>query len=299
MINPQTPAYWEDYELIDCGHSEKLERFGDRVLIRPEQAAQWEPVLSGKEWAGLHHIRFKPRGTASGDWVPSRRRAGTGSDADKWAIRYRSAELDLHFGLKLTSFKHVGIFPEQAVNWEVIASSVRKLSTPDPRFLNLFAYTGGASMAARQAGADITHVDSIRQVITWASENSRLSGLAGIRWVVEDALKFVRREIRRGRKYQGIILDPPTYGYGPKGERWKLEDQIHELIRNVIQLLDEKESFLILNIYSPGFSPLTVKELLKAALPAQKKPETGELYLQASSGHKLPAGVYGRIMRRA
>src|SRR5690606_567873 len=141
--------------------------------------------------------------------------------------------LDLRFRLGLTSFKHVGIFPEQAVNWDFIAASVKKLRTPAPKFLNLFAYTGGASLAARQAGADTTHVDSIKQVVTWGNENMALSGLSDIRWVVEDAIKFVKREVRRGRKYQGVILDPPAYGHGPKGEKWKLEDHINEMIREV------------------------------------------------------------------
>jgi len=193
----------------------------------------------------------------------------------------------------LTAFKHVGVFPEQAVNWDFIFNSIGEMKTPKPKVLNLFAYTGGASLAARAAGADVTHVDSVKQVVTWANDNMTLSKLDNIRWLVEDALKFVKREQRRGNKYNGIILDPPAYGHGPNGEKWKLEENINEMVKAVVELLDEQEHFLILNAYSLGFSAMILENLF----PKMKKSklETGELFLKAKYGNVLPLGVFGRL----
>jgi 23S rRNA (cytosine1962-C5)-methyltransferase len=167
------------------------------------------------------------------------------------------------------------------------------METPSPRVLNLFAYTGGASLAAKAAGADITHLDSLKQVVTWARENMELSGLSDIRWVVEDALTFVKREVKRGKKYNGIILDPPAYGHGTDGQKWKLEEMINEMMKLVNELLDEKEHFLILNTYSLGFSSIIIENLLGKV----KGLETGELFLHATSGCKLPLGVFGRYRK--
>ncbi len=287
-----TPQYWEDYELIDCGDFEKLERFGDVILIRPEPQAVWPKGLSEAEWTKRHDIRFKGRSATSGDWIKKNPKL-----PDRWYVSYRNPEAAIRFRLGLTSFKHVGIFPEQAVNWDYISETVKSFSAKQPKVLNLFAYTGGASLIARAAGADVTHVDSIKQVVTWANENQELSGLANIRWVVEDALKFVRRELKRGNRYQGIILDPPAYGHGPKGEKWKLEDHIAEMMRDVVQLLDPQEHFLILNTYSLGFSSVIVENLVKSAMPNVQNLEAGELYLQAAAGSKLPLGVFGKFRK--
>jgi 23S rRNA (cytosine1962-C5)-methyltransferase len=218
---------------------------------------------------------------------------------DKWEIEYKIEQsFVLRFKLSLTSFKHVGIFPEQAVNWDYIYKSMLTLPSPEKgggkrKFLNLFAYTGAASLAAKAAGANVTHLDSVKQVITWARENMELSGLKDIRWVVEDALKFARREVKRGNKYQGIILDPPAYGIGASGEKWKLEDNIQEMLKNVLKLLDEENHFLILNVYSLGFSSLIIENLLKDF--AKDKLETGEIYLCSATNLKLPMGVFGRF----
>jgi 23S rRNA (cytosine1962-C5)-methyltransferase len=285
-----TPKHWKDYELIDCGDFEKLERFGSLVLIRPEPQAVWSKQLTENDWSKLYDIRYKGRTATSGEWV--RKKPGT---PDRWQISYKNKDAEIKFRLGLTSFKHVGVFPEQAVNWDFIAESIKMLKTKEPKVLNLFAYTGGASLIAKAMGADVTHVDSIKQVITWANENQELSGLKDIRWVVEDALKFVKREIKRGKKYQGIILDPPAYGHGPSGEKWKLEDHILEMMNDVAQLLHESEHFLVLNTYSLGFSSLIVENILKDVLPESNNMETGELYLQATSGCKLPLGVFGKI----
>jgi len=288
-----TPQHWKDYELIDCGNFEKLERFGQYITIRPEPQAVWNRILSSKEWESKAHIKFVSQSSSSGSWQKFK------SMPDRWNINYslkgESALPALTFRLAQTSFKHVGVFPEQAENWDYIYDSVKMMSTPQPKVLNLFAYTGGASLAAKAAGADVTHVDSIKQVVSWARENMDHSKLNNIRWTVEDALKFVKREVKRGNKYNGIILDPPAYGHGPNGEKWKLEDNISEMMTHVLELLDEKEHFLILNAYSLGFSSLVIENMLKSS--ASENLDTGELYLQATSGVKLPLGVYGRFRK--
>jgi 23S rRNA (cytosine1962-C5)-methyltransferase len=300
-----SPTNFPDYELIDCGNFEKMERFGKYITIRPEPQAVWDKNLSEKEWEKMAHVRFVTQSSSSGVWKKMK------DVPDRWNVKYtlvnksqvtsHKSQAEIVFKLSLTAFKHVGIFPEQAVNWDYIYDSVQRL-TPSPspkergevpRVLNLFAYTGGASLAAKAAGADVTHLDSIKQVVTWSRENMELSGLDNIRWVVEDALTFVKREVKRGKKYNGIILDPPAYGNGANGEKWKLEDNINEMMKLVLQLLDEENHFLILNTYSLGFSSLIIENLLKG-IPDLN---TGELYLQATTGGKLPLGVFGRFRK--
>lgn len=290
MISLLTPTHWKDYELLDCGDFEKLERFGNLVLSRPEPQAVWKKVLSPQEWKKKTHINFKGRSATSGEWLKVDKNV-----PDRWNVNYKNDDISINLRLGLTSFKHVGVFPEQAVNWDYISSSIKKFKTPSPKVLNLFAYTGAASLVAKAAGADTTHVDSIKQVVNWANENQELSNLKDVRWVVEDALKFVKRELKRGKKYNGIILDPPAFGHGPNGEKWKLEDHIQEMMQDVVQLLDEEEHFLILNTYSLGFSSVIVENLIKTSFPQVKNLETGELYLQATSGIKLPLGVFGKF----
>ena len=292
MIQLLTPENWNDYELIDCGDFEKLERFGNVILIRPEPQAVWGKGLPESEWTKLHHIRFKGRSATSGEWIKKDQKT-----PDRWHINYKNGDITLKFRLALTSFKHLGIFPEQAVNWDYIIKCIGSFKTEQPKILNLFAYTGGASLAACAAGAETTHVDSIKQVVSWANENQTLSGLENIRWTVEDALKFVKREVKRGRKYNGIILDPPAYGHGPNGEKWKLEDNIKEMMEDVVKLLDQDEHFLILNTYSLGFSSVIVENLIRSSFPEVQNLESGELYLQASSGYKLPLGVFGKFCK--
>jgi len=288
-----SPENWNDYSLIDCGNFQKLERFGNYVTIRPEPQAIWTPVLSAKEWGQQAHVVFEQRSSAAGVWKKLKEMP------DQWRIQYplrtlsKSAGFTLRLGL--TSFKHVGVFPEQAVNWDYIAKAVKSIKNEQPRFLNLFAYTGGASLAAAAAGAVVTHVDSIKQVITWANQNAELSNLQNIRWVVEDALKFVKRDIKRGNTYHGIILDPPAYGHGPEGEKWKLEEQLNEMVSGVLKLLNPEQHFLILNTYSLGLSAMVVENLLSPY--AGKNLETGELFLSAQSGVKLPLGVFGRFVK--
>jgi 23S rRNA (cytosine1962-C5)-methyltransferase len=287
-----TPEHFKDYELIDCGDFEKLERFGKYITIRPEPQAVWNKVLSEGEWNRLAHVRFQPKSSSAGTWVKLKEMP------DQWRISYDLADIKIMFRLGLTSFKHVGIFPEQAVNWDFIYSQIQKLknNTPEPKVLNLFAYTGGATLAAKAAGADVIHLDSIKQVVSWSKENMDLSGLNNIRWLVEDAMTFVRREVKRGKKYNGIILDPPAYGHGPNGENWKLEEMINEMIHGVAELLEEKESFLVLNTYSLGFSALIIQNLLIEAFGKRGvNAEFGEIYLLATSGVKLPLGVFGRL----
>lgn len=290
MIQLLSPAHFPDYELIDCGDFEKLERFGNVVLIRPEPQAVWGKVLPQHEWNKRADIVFKGRSATSGEWV--KKNINT---PDRWHISYKNKDASIKLRLALTSFKHLGVFPEQAVNWDYISGTLRRFKNPHPKVLNLFAYTGAASLIANSAGAETTHVDSIRQVVTWANENQELSGLTDTRWMVEDALKYVKKELKRGKKYNGIILDPPAYGHGPNGEKWKLEDHIREMMIDVVQLLDPEEHFLILNTYSLGFSSVIVENLINTSFPQVRNLETGELFLQATSGIKLPLGVFGKF----
>ncbi|HLP11813.1 MAG TPA: class I SAM-dependent methyltransferase [Flavobacteriales bacterium] len=282
-----TPAHWNDYELLDSGNFEKLERFGKYITIRPEPQAIWKPVLEAKEWMKQAHVKFIQKSSAAGEWKKLK------DMPDQWKIQYPMGDKSITLRLGLTNFKHVGVFPEQAVNWNYIYDNLTAFKTKNPRFLNLFAYTGAASLAAKAAGADVVHVDSIKQVVTWANENMKHSNLDNIRWVVEDAVKFVQREIKRGSKYHGIILDPPSYGHGPNGEKWKLEENIMEMMDMVLNLLDPEEHFLILNAYSLGFSALVIENMLKGN---NRKLETGELFLHSKTGQKLPLGVFGRFL---
>jgi 23S rRNA (cytosine1962-C5)-methyltransferase len=271
IIQPLTPTYWTDYELIDSGDFQKFERFGSVTLVRPEPQAIWKPTLSEQEWKKAS-VSFVGRSPSTGDW---RKPA---SIPDRWNIRYKSPNLDMQLRLAFTSFKHVGVFPEQAVNWEYIAERIRSLKAPNPRFLNLFAYTGAASIAARAAGATVIE-------------------LTVIRWMVDDAVKFVQKEVRRGNTYHGIILDPPAYGHGPKGEKWKLEDSVYDLMSDVVKLLDPKEHFIVLNTYSLGFSAVVAGNLLRQTLGARAEIETGELLLTPRIGVPLPLGVFARAQK--
>lgn len=288
MINLLSPQNWKDYELLDCGNFFKLERFGQYITIRPEPQALWDPKWKKSEWEKLANVMFIQKSSASGDWKRYKMMP------DQWKISYTfpgKGDVKISLRLGLTSFKHVGVFPEQAANWDFIYQNCKKLT--NPKFLNLFAYTGAASMAAKAGGADVTHVDSVKQVVSWSKENMELSGLSDIRWVVEDALKFVKREVKRGNKYNGIILDPPAFGHGPNGEKWKLEENINEMIKEVLSILDPKKHFLIINAYSLGLSSLVIENLLKEF--AGDNLNIGELYLNAKSGIKLPLGVWGRF----
>jgi 23S rRNA (cytosine1962-C5)-methyltransferase len=286
-----TPTHWQDYELIDCGDFEKLERFGKYITIRPEPQAVWKKKYSEAEWEKQAHVKFVSKSSSSGEWKALKKMP------EQWTITYPLGNKEITLRLGLTSFKHVGVFPEQACNWDVIFDYLSPLDKP--KFLNLFAYTGGASIAARAAGADVTHVDSIKQVVNWANENMQKSNLDNIRWMIDDALKFVKKEQRRGNLYQGIILDPPAFGHGPNGEKWKLEDNILEMIDSVLQILDPKQHLLILNAYSLGFSALVPQNLLEPfATKHASNLSIGELYLDAKSGIKLPLGVWGRLEKK-
>lgn len=287
------PEQLPEYELIDSGGFEKLERFGKYVLRRPEPQAVWSKHLAEAEWQKMAHASFFRKGekdSETGNW---QLKPGM---PDRWMVRYKSGRLDFTMRLALTSFKHVGIFPEQAENWDYISNSLVYTNNEKPKVLNLFAYTGGASLAACQAGAEVTHVDSVKQVVTWSRENMESSGLDGIRWVVEDAFKFVQREVKRGKQYQCIILDPPAYGRGPDGEKWVLEKQINDLLQMCAELLAPKHACLLINLYSMGFSPLITENLIADAFPGQEF-ESGELTLKDRSGRGLPTGTFVRFTR--
>ena len=309
-MNLSTPGFWPDYELIDCGGYEKLERFGKYILRRPEPQAVWRKAMSEKDWEQQTDAWFKkekgktnPEGNEKGEWILKPKMP------QQWFISYSYNNMALKFRLGLTAFKHLGIFPEQAANWDFIYDTINILSAENAesycakttdnktfKVLNLFAYTGGASLAAKAAGADVTHVDSVRQVLSWSRENMEASGLDNIRRVCEDALKFVKREAKRGNKYRGIILDPPAYGRGPEGEKWILEDSIAELMDACSRISDENKSFCVLNLYSMGFSSLIAGNLMKDYFPKNSQIEFGELFLQDRAKRNLPLSIFCRII---
>ncbi len=290
-----TPS-WQDYELIDSGNFEKLERFGKFVTRRPEPQAIWRPSLSEAEWRKRADASFlrDSRSEERGEW---RLKEGMPS---RWSVGYDYKSMHLRMRLGLTSFKHVGLFPEQAANWEFIYDNCQELKAAKgvaPKVLNLFAYTGGATLAARAAEADTTHVDSVKQVVTWARENMEQSGLNGVRWIVEDALKFVQRECRRGNRYSGIILDPPAYGRGANGEKWILEENIGEMLDCCAQLLEPQGAFLVLNLYSMGLSSTLARTAVRQAFGAPREEQWGELTFTDSGAKELPLGTYYRFRR--
>lgn len=291
-----TPHHFAEYELIDCGGFEKLERFGKHITCRPEPQALWDKALPQKEWEKLQHVKFVAVSSSSGKWNKTKEMP------DQWFINYPFQHIDnskkkISLRLGLTSFKHVGVFPEQAVNWDFIYNSVKKLKTEKPKVLNLFAYTGASSLAACAAGADVTHLDSIKQVVTWARQNMETSNLDNIRWMVEDALTFVKREVKRGNKYNGIILDPPAFGHGPNGENWKLEDMMNDMLKNVKQILSDEDCFLVLNTYSLGFSSLLIENLMDSIFGKSTDREFGEIYLKSTTNYNLPLGVFSRFCK--
>ncbi len=294
MINNLTPNFG-DYELIDSGDYEKLERFGSQVTRRPEPQAIWAKSLSEQEWSKLAIASFlrDNKSEERGEW---KMKPGC---KERWNINYRYKDMNLTMRLGLTSFKHVGIFPEQAANWNFIYDRCQALREQGvtPKVLNLFAYTGGATLAAAAGGAQTTHVDSVKQVVTWSKENMELSGLKDIRWIVEDAMKFVQREVRRGNKYHGIILDPPAYGRGANGERWILEDDIREMLRCCKELLEPQDSFLVFNLYSMGLSSTLARTVVTQLFGAQQNEGRGELLFTDRAGKELPFGTYYRFWK--
>jgi 23S rRNA (cytosine1962-C5)-methyltransferase len=247
--------------------------------------------MSEQEWQQRSQAIFRKEKSdpEKGRWILNK------TCKEQWQIDYNYKSISMKMRLGLTSFRHIGIFPEQGDNWDFIFDKIKGMKTPRPKVLNLFAYTGGASLAACAAGSEVVHVDSVKPVISWARENMEISGLDGIRWIVEDALKFVKREVRRGTRYNGIILDPPAYGRGADGEKWVLEENINEMIKLCSELLDEKENFFIMSLYSMGFSSLIGENLIKSAFGKRENMESGELFLVDGFDKKLPLGTVVRF----
>lgn len=277
---------WNDYEILDASGGEKLERWGDYILVRPDPQVIWNTPKIHKGWRkrNAHYHRSAKGG---GEWeffdLPK-----------QWEIHYKA----LTFQLKPFSFKHTGLFPEQAANWDWFSEKVVRAGH-QVKVLNLFAYTGGATLAAAQAGASVTHVDASKGMVTWAHENARSSGLedAPIRWIVDDCMKFVEREIRRGNHYDGIIMDPPSYGRGPKGEIWKIEDAIHPLVKRCSELLSDHPLFFLINSYTTGLAPAVLAYMLSIEIGKKYggKVRAEELGLPVTeTGLVLPCGASGR-----
>lgn len=285
------PEMWDDYRLIDCGNGKKLEQFGPYVLIRPEPQAIWPPKYTEKKWRDMAHAAFIRKG--DGKSAPTEGDGGWSllkKMPQEWDIRYINASMRLKARLKMTGFGHVGIFPEQKANWDFLAENLQA----GDKMLNLFAYTGMSTLAAASVKAQATHIDSVKNVVSWARDNAELSQLAEVRWIVEDAFKFAQREVNRGNTYDCIVLDPPAYGRGPKGEKWVLEDTLPELMQLVQQLL-KPNGKLILNLYSLGYTPLLCQNLLHAYFP-NRTVESGTLALLSESGFYLPLSVYGKLI---
>lgn len=277
---------WRDYELIDCGGGEKLERWGKHVLVRPDPQAIWQTPRNNPLWR-RPDARYARASTGGGAWekkdVPA-----------QWQVRYR----ELTFQVKPMNFKHTGLFPEQAANWDFAMEQIRRAGRPIS-VLNLFAYTGGATVACAAAGASVCHVDAARGMVSWGRDNARASGLedAPIRWIVDDCAKFVEREIRRGRRYDAVIMDPPSYGRGPSGEVWKLEENLYPFVELVTGVLSDRPLFFLINSYTTGLAPSVLTYLLETLLSRRYGGSTvsDELGLPVThSGLMLPCGATGR-----
>lgn len=277
---------WKDYELIDAGDGERLERWGEYILRRPDPQAMWHKTADAKTWADVH-AHYHRSDTGGGNWEFLK------NIPERWKVRYG----DLSFYVKPTGFKHTGLFPEQSVNWKWLMSKIR--TAKRVRVLNLFSYTGGATVAAASAGAEVCHVDAAKGIVRWAKENLELSELGGkpVRFIVDDAIKFVQREKRRGKEYDAVIMDPPSYGRGPKGEMWKIEDELYNLVGMCAALLSQKPIFFLINSYTTGLSPTVPGNVLELIVRKQfgGKIDTGEVGLPIiSSGLILPCGIFGR-----
>ena len=279
---------WRDYELIDCGGGEKLERWGKHVLVRPDPQAIWQTPRNNPLWR-RPDARYARASTGGGAWekkdVPA-----------QWQVRYR----ELTFQVKPMNFKHTGLFPEQAANWDFAMEQIRRAGRPIS-VLNLFAYTGGATVACAAAGASVCHVDAARGMVSWARDNARASGLedAPIRWIVDDCAKFVEREIRRGRRYDAVIMDPPSYGRGPSGEVWKLEDSLWPFVELVAGVLSDEPLFFLINSYTTGLAPSVLTYILEFLITPKYggRTRSDELGLPVTeSGLALPCGATGRWM---
>ena len=280
---------WKDYECIDAGNGEKLERWGNIILRRPEPQAMWKINFDDK-WKDV--MGFYHRSSSGGGYWDF-----NGKLPDFWTVSYR----DLRFKVTPTNFKHTGLFPEQATNWDFMMDKISKAKSlgKTVRVLNLFAYTGAASMACARAGAEVVQVDSSRGMTEWAKENMHLCGLdnASIRFIVDDVIKFVQREYRRGRKYDGIVMDPPSYGRGPNKEVWKFEKNMTFLLEEVIKIMSDEPLFLLINSYTTGISNIVLSNMLKMmVLPLYPgKIDSGEVGLKISKNNLvLPCGIYGR-----
>jgi 23S rRNA (cytosine1962-C5)-methyltransferase len=279
---------WKDYELLDCSDGERLERWGDIILIRPDPQVIWKTEKKNKMWREAH-ARYHRSNTGGGSWQFYKK------IPEVWQIKFN----DLEFNLKPMSFKHTGVFPEQACNWELVRDIIKNSGRDDVKVLNLFAYTGAATVSALKAGASVVHVDASKGMVQWARENAASSGVAEkqVRWIVDDCMKFVAREIRREKKYDIIIMDPPSYGRGPGGEVWKLEDAVCDFVSLCEKVLSDEPLFMLINSYTTGLSALTMGYVLDVEIVKKHggKAETAELALPVTQTKSyLPCGASAR-----
>lgn len=276
---------WKDYELIDCSGGEKLERWGGQILVRPDPQVIWKSERKDPRWYSAN-ARYQRSNSGGGEWQVFRKMPPA------WQVCYK----DLTFNIKTMGFKHTGLFPEQAVNWDFTRKVIRESGRKNVRVLNLFAYTGGATVACLKEGASVVHVDASKGMTQWAKENAAVSGVAGcpVRWIVDDCIKFVQREIRRGNRYDVIILDPPSYGRGPKGEIWCLEDSLYDFVKLISGVLSDDPLMVLLNSYTTGLSASVMKYILDDIIVKEKGGfvDADEIGLPVSSnGEILPCGA--------
>ncbi len=276
---------WKDYEILDMANGEKLERWGNVVLIRPDPQIIWKNKSFPKKW-DMANARYNRSSSGGGGWKYNKKMP------ENWQIKYK----ELTFNIKPMGFKHTGLFPEQAVNWDWMISKIKNAKR-EINVLNLFAYTGGATVACSYAGAKVCHVDSSKGMTAWAKENLATSGLADrpVRFIVDDVVKFVNREIRRGHKYDGIIMDPPSYGRGTNGEVWKFEDNIADLVELCSKVLSDNPLFFLINSYTTGISSTVLENILRLNIKNEGKLSHGEIGLPMTNSKLiLPCGIYGR-----
>ena len=286
----QIASNWNDYAILDTGYGEKIEQWGDYILRRPDPQVIWPWQKDEKVRNNVHAIYHRST-RGGGEWEKLKKLP------DSWPIGYKK----LKFKVEPTGFKHTGLFPEQAVNWDWMSDKIKNAGR-EIRVLNLFAYTGGATIACASAGASMCHVDASKGIVSWCKENAAISGLLEkpIRYIVDDCMKFIEREVRRGKTYEAIIMDPPSYGRGPKGELWKIEDELYRLLNSCVPLLSENPLFVLVNSYTTGFSPYVPANIMEMTIQkkVRGKISAGEIGLPVKdSSIVLPCGIYTRWER--
>lgn len=288
MLTDLTSTHWRDYELLDCGNGQKLEKFGPVILIRPEPEAIWPSDLPLSDWEGMASAIFRHDSSGKGKWSVS------DQEKKSWRVQYGEPAFKISCEVKLGRHKNIGLFPEQAPQWQYIHEAVKSIGKK-PKVLNLFAHTGLSGIVAAKAGADVYHVEGVKQFVNWARENAELNKVSNIHWVLEDVIKFLKREQKRGHTYDGIIADPPAFGTGPGKEKWVLDKHLPLLMGSINNLLTPEKHFMVLNSYGSFLAPNSLYTLSDKMISGKHKAESGTLSLTGSRGHKITMGTFVRL----